>query len=206
MQHFSRNTNHRIYCHHIIHCTLNKVVPSLFFYQMAIIFHSIINEIVMLIYHEIGSFTMVFYRRKVFIGKEYLLFLNEIRIFSRKSELYSIFLKKQTLAEASRWILLLHSLSLMSFIWMCVMQTAAHVKIHHCTECGRWADQLPRPVDEAEHWKATVYHARKGGGALIPSVLTSAFTPIQYSHCPFLIYSVFPLCPLKYRKYLLCHE
>jgi hypothetical protein len=60
--------------------------------------------------------------------------------------------------------LLLHSLSLMSFIWMCVMQTAAHVKIHHCTECGRWADQLPRPVDEAEHWKATVYHARKGGG------------------------------------------
>jgi hypothetical protein len=59
---------------------------------------------------------MVFYRRKVFIGKEYLLFLNEIRIFSRKSELYSIFLKKQTLAEASRWILLLHSLSLMSFI------------------------------------------------------------------------------------------
>lgn len=61
---------------------------------MVIIFYSIINEIVMLIYYEIGFFIMVFYRRKVFIGKEYLFFLNEIRIFLRKFEFYLIFFKK----------------------------------------------------------------------------------------------------------------
>lgn len=148
---------------------------------------------------------MVFHRRKVCTDKGYLQFLNGKIQFFKKSLNFIQFSQNTNFS----WTIQMDFAP--SFFFPNVLKldvcdadscTCKDTPLHRV-----WKTSCPTPQAS---WLSRALGSNSiscpKGETLVPSVLTSALTPSQYSPYPFLICSAFPLFPLKYRNHFLCHE